>query len=136
MKIKGFDKDLKCRGYQFKVGKTYEIKLPEGYELTEKDLCSDNACDYFGVIGKVFNLVYRQRAEIERLEHIRKGDKQLINSLNKCYILAKSEAIKEFAERLKRYSFVDNLSLDGKETVYVDDIDKLVKEMTEKNNEH
>ena len=43
----------------------------------------------------------------------------------------RTEAIKEFAERLKRYSFVDNLSLDGKETVYVDDIDKLVKEMTE-----
>ena len=43
----------------------------------------------------------------------------------------KSEAIKEFAERLKRYSFVDNLSLDGKETVYIDDIDNLVKEMTE-----
>lgn len=44
---------------------------------------------------------------------------------------AKSEAIKGFAERLKRYSFVDNLSLDGKETVYIDDIHNLVKEMTE-----
>ena len=44
---------------------------------------------------------------------------------------AKSEAIKEFAERLKRYSFVDNLSLDGKETVYVDDINSIAKEMTE-----
>ena len=43
----------------------------------------------------------------------------------------KSKAIKEFAERLKKHSFVDNLSLDGKETVYVDDIDNLVKEMTE-----
>ena len=43
----------------------------------------------------------------------------------------RTEAIKEFAERLKRYSFVDNLSLDGKETVYVDDIDRFVKEMTE-----
>ena len=44
---------------------------------------------------------------------------------------AKSEAIKEFVEKLKKHSFVDNLSLDGKETVYVDDIDNLVKEMTE-----
>lgn len=47
---------------------------------------------------------------------------------------ARAEAIKEFAEKLKRYSVVDNLSVDGKETgytVYVDDIDKLVKEMTE-----
>lgn len=47
----------------------------------------------------------------------------------------KSEAIKEFAEKLKRYSFVDNLSLNGKETVYVEDIDNLVKEMTEGNND-
>ena len=45
--------------------------------------------------------------------------------------MTKSEAIKEFVERLKEYSFLDNLSLDGKETVYVDDIDNLVKEMTE-----
>ena len=43
----------------------------------------------------------------------------------------KFEAIKEFAERLKRYSFVDNLSLNGKETVYVADIYNIIKEMTE-----
>lgn len=47
------------------------------------------------------SLINRQAAEIERLEHIRKGDDQLINSLNKCYKLAKSEAIKEFAKRLE-----------------------------------
>lgn len=78
------------------------------------------------------DLISRQKAEIERLGNqntllLKKKCKD-INTARK---IIKSEAIKEFAERLKEHSFVDNLSLDGKETVYVDDIDKLVKEMTE-----
>ena len=81
------------------------------------------------------DLINRQKAEIERLkrdiaihEHVHEESNAAYQVLVK---QAKSEAIKEFAERLKKHSFVDNLSLDGKETVYVDDIDKLVKEMME-----
>ena len=81
------------------------------------------------------DLINRQKAEIERLkrdiaihEHVHEESNAAYQVLVK---QAKSEEIKEFAERLKKHSFVDNLSLDGKETVYVDDIDKLVKEMTE-----
>ena len=81
----------------------------------------------FEQMKDVFDLINRQAAEIESLKH-RKTELQIRNQELQH---EKSEAIKEFAERLKRYSFVDNLSLNGKETVYVADIDNIIKEMTE-----
>ena len=78
-------------------------------------------------LENALDLINRQKAEIESLKH-RKTELQIRNQELQH---EKSEAIKEFAERLKMYSFVDNLSLNGKETVYVADIDNIVKEMTE-----
>ena len=83
----------------------------ENYTLKNKIEIRDNLIEQLGSdIDIKYNTIYTMREKLKNL---------------------KSEAIKEFAERLKEHSFVDKLSLDGKETVYVDDIDNLVKEMTE-----
>ena len=90
------------------------------------------------MLNAVSDLINRQKAEIERLT-AKILVKDNINDYNTAQLriareelrTAKSEAIKEFVERVKRYSFVDNLSLDGKETVYVDNINSIAKEMTE-----
>ena len=47
------------------------------------------------------DLINHQKLEIESLNKVYQANQQLINSLNKSYFLAKTEAVKEFAERLK-----------------------------------
>lgn len=102
----------------------------------------DSACCVSCVnteIRDALALINRQKAEIERLTaerdnehrcylHICEDLKQAVNR----NITAKSEAIKDFAQRLKEkrgttFPFVS--------TVFTADIDTLVKEMTEGNNE-
>lgn len=94
------------------------------------------------MLNAASDIINRQKVKIKSLKQIiNEQDKEVLKLQNRIIFWRdylnyqpekiKSEAIKEFAERLKKHNFVDNLSLDGKETVYVDDIDNLVKEMTE-----
>ena len=62
MKIKGFDKDLKCRGFQFEVGKTYETGAPDNKIL----LCSDTVFHYCDSLKKVHNYYSANPSENNR----------------------------------------------------------------------
>ena len=87
-------------------------------------------------LENALNLINRQKAEIERLREIANPKCQkCVSRTTEC---AKSEAIKEFAERLKEYelcmfcSFPNNKSLGSEQYIVLSDsIDDLVKEMTE-----
>lgn len=57
------------------------------------------------LLKNALGLINRQQSEIDRLESIINTDNQMIKSLNKCYEISKTEAIKEFAEKLKRKAY-------------------------------
>ena len=73
------------------------------------------------------------QAEIERLNKVYQSNQQLINALNKSYFLAKTEAYKEFAERLKYFIIPQKADGYTREIILKRDIDNLVKEMVGEN---
>jgi hypothetical protein len=100
--------------------------------------CDD--CPFYGIKEdcdvelpeEALNIINRQKAEIERLQ---KENERWKNGfmgacmLENCKLKDewKSEAIKEFAERLKKEALINS----GYEVLQVGTIDNLVKEMTE-----
>ena len=99
-------------------------QIVKALECCSKDDC-DNCPNNFGncyanLARYALDLINRQQAEIEGLIAGRK-------ILNKCVSKVKAEAIKEFAERLRKKAFLSK----GWQAVAVYDITALVKEMTE-----
>lgn len=97
------------------------------------DTCSDCPLHHqFGCIDKVkkniLDLINRQKAEIERLNIRNKALAHIIKNYDWKFAKAKTEAIKEFAERLKQIK--TNLETLRMPLLNMD-IDNLVKEMTE-----
>ena len=81
--IKGFDKDLRCRNYQFEIGKEYKIDLPDGYELTTDDLCSNRVFHFCDSLSKVHEHYSCHEKDNNRFCIIEVLG-QLVESDNKC----------------------------------------------------
>ena len=88
--------------------------------------CNESYCLDKMMADALF-LINRQKAEIERLQSMNNAKLDMIHDLRTDLETTKSEAIKEFAERLKGKMFIadDNFN----PVVLEADIDNLVKEM-------
>lgn len=105
------------------------IKALECCIKNDCDNCPfDSLLNYSDCLKGFLDLINCQKAEVERLQKEKTKLHQLIPKMIK---EAKSEAIKEFAERLK--IFVIPQKADGytREIVLKSNIDNLVKEITE-----
>ena len=80
--------------------------------------------------------LFERDKEIERLKAENKQLQEQLNSANAGNVncsgceLVEINAVKEFARKVKNYSYCDNVFMDGKwhRYVFVDDIDELLKE--------
>ena len=80
------------------------------------------------LIESALDLINRQKAEIERLEKVRKDEvEKLMSVIDRTIAEAKAEAYKEFAERLKKTFPKDDFLRSTKRIA--EDIDNLLKEL-------
>ena len=83
----------------------------------------DEFCDKH-LSKSALGIIKRQKAEIERLQKANES----FSCLGKMYSEIKSEARKEFAERLKKEALIDS----GYEVLQIGTINKLLTEMEER----
>jgi hypothetical protein len=76
----------------------------------------------------VLDLINRQKAEIERLKHRIKVNEWEVCDNFEFYTFLKAEAVKEFAERLKKEAFLPLGTFFTERVVIESEIDNLLKE--------
>ena len=106
-------------------------EIIKALECCIKDDC-DNCPNSFGncysnLAGYALDLIKRQQAEIERLNGEKENLRCVIDDLCNNTEYAKSEAVKEFAQRVKNtfYYHFDELI----PSIMADEIDNIIKEM-------
>lgn len=112
--------------------KALECCTEESYENCNECPYSIDSerCERMKLLEDVLDLINHQKTEIERLKKEIQITKDAYTMLQTKNEIIKSEAVKEFAARLKEKSFetIRNYGL-TKDVVEVCDIDNLVKEM-------
>lgn len=127
-------KALECCSKAHGVRDCISLKCPLFDKERHLFLCIHDDTDLFGIS---LDLINRQKAEIERLTAMLEAAEDYLyplpfkNAFDDELAKAKSEAIQEFADRLKIYSC---RLKDGHDMVDVICIDNLVKEMVGDNN--
>lgn len=101
----------------------------------EFDACVGLTKNAVGVLNKLVDEVERLRSLCETKDHIINKVSKNTQEIGRVAIRAiadtKAEVVKEMQERLHKVAFVDTVVINGKQMVYVDDIDHIAKEMVE-----
>lgn len=109
------------------VIKALETCVKEG-TCAECPCYAGSASCLLNLTTNTLDLIKRQKEELERLKAEIKNTDNILNSLDRPLVEVEYKAIKDFAERLKEKALT---KYDWNDCVDVEEIDILVKEMTE-----